>query len=138
MKNVESYGAVPLRETDKGWEVLIVKHVSGYWGFPKGHKEPHEKTLDTVKRELKEETGLEVEEFLTMRPYVEHYEYQANGDRFNKYAWYYPARVKGEIALLQPEEVTEAKWVFLKESPAHLTYIQAKIVALDTIRDFDS
>lgn len=132
----ESYGAVPLREAKDGLEVLVIKHAKGHWGFPKGHKEPGEKTLETVKRELKEETGLDIIDFLSIRPYVENYEFQDNNFLVNKYAWYYPCKVSGEVTLDQPHEVTDFKWVPLKEAPAHLTYIQSKIVALDTIRDY--
>lgn len=131
----ESYGIVPLRDAEQGLEVLVVKHAAGHWGFPKGHKEPGEKTLDTVKRELKEETGLEVTEFLTLRPYAENYEFKDGETLVNKYVFYYPAKVKGSLTLSHPQEITDAKWVPLREAAQHLTYIPSKIVALDTMRD---
>jgi 8-oxo-dGTP pyrophosphatase MutT (NUDIX family) len=131
----ESYGIVPLRQAEHGLEVLIIQHAAGHWGFPKGHKEPGEKTLDTVKRELKEETGLEVAEFLALRPYAENYEFKDGETLVNKLVFYYPAKVEGTLTLSQPHEVVDAKWVPLREAASHLTHIQSKIVALDTMRD---
>ncbi|MCB1113876.1 MAG: NUDIX domain-containing protein [Chlamydiia bacterium] len=136
LRQEESYGAVPIRETENGKEVLVVKHKKGHWGFPKGRKEQGEKTLETVERELKEETGLDVVDFLSLRPYAENYEFKEGDDLVNKYVWYYPCKVEGEIKLDQPDEVIEAKWVPLKDAPAYLTFIQGKMVALDTIRDY--
>ena len=64
-----SAGAVIFRQTKKGREYLLLQHqdekntrtvrpVAGHWDFPKGHIERGEKTEDTVRREVEEETGL--------------------------------------------------------------------------------
>ena len=60
MKRDESFGVVPLSKTSGQWEVFLIQHNrSGYWGFPKGHAEPHETAEAAAFRELKEETNLE-------------------------------------------------------------------------------
>ena len=42
-------------------EILLIKHIkSGYWSFPKGHVENGETEEETAKREIKEETGIDV------------------------------------------------------------------------------
>jgi putative (di)nucleoside polyphosphate hydrolase len=45
---------------------LLLCHVTGtnHWDIPKGMREPDESTLDAAKRELMEETGLELDEAL--------------------------------------------------------------------------
>lgn len=48
-------------------QVLLIQNSSiknkkiTYWGFPKGHINPGEKSPDAAKREVREETGIEVE-----------------------------------------------------------------------------
>jgi bis(5'-nucleosidyl)-tetraphosphatase len=53
----KSAGAVVFRESDKGRMYLLLQN-QGRWDFPKGGVEKGEKELDTVLREVKEETGL--------------------------------------------------------------------------------
>lgn len=57
----KSCGAVPWRMGPRGRRYLMVRHVGGHWGFPKGHMEGDETEAETAKREILEETGLEVE-----------------------------------------------------------------------------
>lgn len=38
--------------------VLLLRHVSGSWVFPKGHIEPGEGPLETALREIEEEAGV--------------------------------------------------------------------------------
>ena len=40
-------------------EYLLLKHNARYWNFPKGGVEPGEKEIDTARREVMEETGLD-------------------------------------------------------------------------------
>ena len=52
-------GAVMFTFKDNGIKYLIIKNESGHIGFPKGHIEYGETELETAKREVKEETGLD-------------------------------------------------------------------------------
>ena len=53
----KSCGAIVIND-DK---VLLVKHNAGHIGFPKGHVEDGETEEETAIREVKEETGLDIE-----------------------------------------------------------------------------
>ncbi len=53
----KSAGAVVCRETDKGRVFLLLQN-AGRWDFPKGGVEKGESELETVMREVKEETGI--------------------------------------------------------------------------------
>ena len=77
MRTEHSAGAIIFRETKNGREYLLLQHpnilsinsrnknpIKGHWAFPKGHVEKGEKTEDTIKREVQEETGIEKIEFI--------------------------------------------------------------------------
>ncbi len=57
----KSCGAVLFLEEDGIRKYLLIKNRSFHAGFPKGHVEYGESELDTVRREILEETGLTVE-----------------------------------------------------------------------------
>ena len=54
-----SAGAVVFRKEDNKIYYLLLHYEAGHWGFPKGHIEKGENEEETVKREIKEETGLD-------------------------------------------------------------------------------
>lgn len=60
MKREVSYGIVPLRYMEGGWQILLIRHHAGHWTFPKGHADRGESPQQTAERELREETGLAV------------------------------------------------------------------------------
>lgn len=53
----KSCGAIVI-DNDK---VLVVRHNAGHLGFPKGHVEGNETEVETAIREVKEETGIDIE-----------------------------------------------------------------------------
>lgn len=64
MKNIQySSGGIILNSRSE--IVLVKEHPNGdSWSFPKGHIEENETPLDAAKREVYEETGLSVLEFI--------------------------------------------------------------------------
>lgn len=59
MKSEKSCGAVIVKNGEAP-KFLLVRQNDGHWGFPKGHVEGSETEIETAKREIHEETGLEV------------------------------------------------------------------------------
>ena len=55
----KSCGAVIFRQAPE-LEVLIIRQNQGHWCFPKGHVEGNEDETETARREVKEETGLDI------------------------------------------------------------------------------
>ncbi len=56
-------GAVMFTEKDGERRYLLIKNESGHIGFPKGHVDYGETILETAKREVREETGLELVQY---------------------------------------------------------------------------
>lgn len=57
----KSCGAVVYRKNNNELEFLLVYQNNGHYSFPKGHVENNETEIETAKREIKEETNLDVE-----------------------------------------------------------------------------
>jgi ADP-ribose pyrophosphatase YjhB (NUDIX family) len=60
IKMVQKAGAIVLSAKNKGNIVLIYRISLNDWSFPKGHVEEGESYTQTMTREIKEETGLDV------------------------------------------------------------------------------
>ncbi len=128
MKKTEeaSFGIIPLKQDSGFWQVLLILHQGGrHWAFPKGHGNPGETALESAKRELKEETGLDIRQLLQEEPLTEKYQFYRRQESVVKTVQYFPALVEGKLQL-QAEEIKDAKWVPLKDAARHLTFKEAK------------
>lgn len=122
MRQERSYGVVPLRRHGDTWQVFLVQHGKAlYWGYPKGHAEGDETPQSAAMRELKEETSLEVKNFLCDTPFEEHYFFTLNGQKISKTVQLFAAEVTGTVCL-QAAEIASGQWVPLKEAHTVLTY----------------
>jgi len=122
----KSFGVIPLRQDRGLWLVLLILHQGGrHWAFPKGHGNEGETALESARRELKEETGLDIQQVLQESPLVEKYQFHRKQEIVIKTVQYFPALVAGELQL-QAAEIRDAKWVPLKEAARHLTFKEAK------------
>ena len=124
-----SYGIIPVRRFDDAIEVLLVKHASGnHWGFPKGHSEGDINAIEVAKRELREETNLEVGHFISLSPLVENYTFDhPKKGKVAKKVEYYLAFVEGSIKI-DPKEILEARFVPIELAPELATHAETKNV----------
>lgn len=128
MKTDISYGIVPLRRQSSGdWEVLLVLHQKGFWAFPKGHAELNESPEETASRELHEETGLKVVQFLALKPFSEHYVFHFQGEPIHKTVIYFAALVEGSIHV-QIEEIQDCQWFSFQGAEQQITFKESKSV----------
>ena len=119
MKREKSCGAVVFREGAKGPEVLLIKHKNGgHWAFPKGHVEKKETEAQTALREIREETGLEVELDTAFRETVVY----SPKPNVMKDVIYFAALAKETQFRPQPEEVMEIRWESPEEALSLVTY----------------
>lgn len=102
--------------------VLLVQENTGGWGFPKGHVEHDESEKDTAKREVKEETNLEVE-IDTSKRYTMHY--TTDKGKYKEVVLFIAKKVGGEL-IKQDEEINQIRWVDMYDVTKILTYDTTK------------
>jgi len=132
VKQENSYGIIPLRIDEAGWQVFLIQHQAGHWGFPKGHAVPGEKPRETASRELREETGLTVHRFLLLDPLREKYFFFAQEERVFKTVHYFLAWVEGSV-VIQQDEIKAGQWLPLKEVYDHITFPEGKLVSVQVL-----
>jgi 8-oxo-dGTP diphosphatase len=104
-------------------EILLglrnASHGAGEWSFPGGHLEFGERIFETAKREVKEETNLDISEFELisvcdeMRYIPTDNKHYVNLGVLGKYT-------SGEPSLMEPEKCTEWKWFPMDAVPENL------------------
>jgi 8-oxo-dGTP diphosphatase len=97
----DSQGRLLLAERPPG------KHMAGGWEFPGGKREANEERFDTLKRELREELGLEILEAEPLVAYEHHY-----ADRTIKLDLWFVTRYDGVPQSLEGQNL---QWVRLDE-----------------------
>ncbi len=111
-------------------QVLIIKNAAmrdknkAYWGFPKGHINPGEKSEEAAIREIKEETGVEVE--IVKKLGESRYVFTKDGEKIFKLVVYFVMNYKSGELKPQQDEVLEVKWVELEEALKILSFKKDK------------
>ncbi len=116
----KSCGAVLFTKVDGERRYLLIKNRSLHAGFPKGHVEFGETEMETVRREILEETGLTVD---VIEGFRRLYDYKV---RFfiNKTAVYFLAYFADQTIVPQEGEVLDYWIVPLKEALDYLGFEQ--------------
>lgn len=108
-----------LLRDEEGRVLLVRHHDRGVWVAPGGMVEPDEDPAETARREMREETGLDVELTRIAGVYggPEFRVTYSNGDRVGYVMIVYEARVRGGEAAPDMEETTDVGF-FSKEQIA--------------------
>lgn len=104
---------------------LLLHYGAGHWDFPKGHVEAKESESDTVKREIKEETGLVDIGLIANFKEKIHYFYKSNNELMSKEVIFYLAKAKKKEIKLSFEHIGFA-WLSFDKAMEKLTYRNAK------------
>jgi 8-oxo-dGTP pyrophosphatase MutT (NUDIX family) len=133
-ERAESFGGVVYRR-DEGGDVDIIivgRKDPGIYGLPKGTPNPGESVEETALREVREETGVEVE----IESKVDTIEYwfvrAAIDTRFHKFVHFYLMRPTGGDTSRHDHEHDFVEWLPLGQARALLTY-QNEIRVLDKV-----
>lgn len=117
--NEHSAGAVVFIE-DEGRDYLILHYEEGHWSFPKGKIEAGEKPLETARREIKEETGLDVE-FVPFFHEEINYFFRRGGNLISKKVDFFLAKAKSRDVKLSFEHIGY-KWLDYEKALKQLNF----------------
>lgn len=133
-----SAGAIIARETPKGRMYLLLQHPpgkysrnqsqkkkGGHWDFPKGHIEKGERTEDTVRREVIEESGISNIEFAPGFKETIKYFVGPKGDRRLKFVAFFLAFSKQRRITISHEHMG-FKWLAFEKAYKLATYPETK------------
>lgn len=98
-----------------------------YWDLAKGHIEKGEKTEDTVKREIKEETGLDDIKIIEGFKEIIKYFFRADGKNILKFVTFYLAETQQKNIKISDEHIGFA-WLPYEQALEGLTFKNAKQV----------
>ncbi len=122
-----SCGIIPLSKKSGEWKVFLIHHrgYEQYWSCPKGHLESNETNQEAARRELKEETGLNVLAFLNKAPLLEEFYWFKGNERVLKRVLFFVCEVEGEIHL-QNEEIAGGEWFSLPQAVEQVKHPEGK------------
>lgn len=121
VERATSAGGVVLRSAGGVIEVLLCTRLKrGIWALPKGTPYHDENIIETARREVREETGLEVE----IRTKIGSINYWFKQDNVccNKKVHYFMMEPRGGSLDQHDPEFDEVEWVSLKEAYKRMSY----------------
>jgi tRNA nucleotidyltransferase (CCA-adding enzyme) len=126
---------VVLRKDNNEDKFLIIQQASGHWGFPKGHIEEGETSIETAMRELVEETGITEIEFAKLPRITDFYIVNKGDKKYDKTVEYFVAFATDDKVTIQEKEIQNYKWATCKEALEIFIYKETKQV-LDTAQKY--
>jgi len=122
-----SAGAVIFRREKGKVLYLLLHYEEGHWDFPKGHVEKGEKTEETIRREVREETGITDLAFVDGFKETIRYFFWAGKKRILKFVVYTLAETPQKDVKLSFEHVDHI-WLPFEEAKAKITFATSRRV----------
>jgi len=136
----KSAGAVIFRKEGSKPLFLLLHYPSNtkspkeYWDLPKGHIEKGERELETVEREVEEETGLNDVKFIEgFKEWIKYF-FRWKSKNILKFVTFYLAETKEKNVKISEEHIGY-KWLSYEEAIDQLTFKNAKEI-LKKANDF--
>src|SRR3989344_9005472 len=124
MKKERSVGAILFRKDEEA-KYLLLHYEAGHWDFPKGHIEEKEAELDTIRREVREETGIDdIELVPNFKEKIQYY-YKLNEELMHKGVVFYLAKTEEEKVKISFEHIGYI-WLPYDKAMEKLTFKNAK------------
>lgn len=121
VRHTFSAGGIVLRETIFGHDIVLVRRVAqGLWALPKGTPIESETPAETARREVREETGLEV----AVDRFAGSIQYQFTRESvlFRKTVNFYIMHAIGGDFMLHDSEYDAVEWVSIDHALEKMTY----------------
>ncbi len=125
IKEEKSCGAIIFNEDSGKRLYLVLQYAKGYWGFAKGHIENSEKELDTVKREVEEETGLKNVQIVSGYREKIFYSFKSKKDLIKKQVVFFLAKSPMDEIKLSFEH-KNFEWLSFEKALNKLTFDNTK------------
>ena len=120
-----SAGAVVFRHDSGSPRYLLLKYPAGHWDLPKGNIEKGEEPLQTMVREVREETGIvDLVVIPVFKRKIEYY-YRREGRKVHKTVVFFLAETKSEKVTISFEHQAYG-WYDYEEALKAVTYPNAK------------
>ncbi len=133
MKQEKSAGAIVYRK-EKWPKYLLLHYEAWHWDFPKGNIEEGETDIETVKREIQEETGIkDVEIIKDFKEKIQYY-FKFKDELINKTVTFYLAKTDTKQVNLSFEHIGFI-WLPYEKAIGKLTFKNAKEI-LKKANDF--
>lgn len=115
------------RERGPNSEFLLLRNRRGFWGFPQGHKEKGETELQTLMREVSEETGLSSIEVQSYIGRISYTFFKGDGMKSEKEVVFYFATADTKNIRIS-EEHESYRWVSYFDALLMLGHRQLKSI----------
>ena len=126
----KSCGAVVFTNIEGERKYLVIKSKEGICGFPKGHVEGSETEIETARREILEETGLNVS-FIDGFRLTEEYSFVVDDVRIEKEVVYFLCSYSDQTPRPQESEISDIYLLDYKAALERLRFDSAKKVLLE-------
>ena len=117
---------------------MVVLHKAGHWAFPKGHSKAGESILDTAKRELYEETGINNIKIENGKEFLEQYFFDEDNQTHKKTVRYFIGFTPDKETNTPDEfkqEIKQTKWLNYIEASKTLTFKKSKKI-LEEVKEY--
>jgi bis(5'-nucleosidyl)-tetraphosphatase len=106
---------------------LLLRNRRGYWGFPQGHKEKGESEMQTLEREVNEETGIRSLDVLSFIGAIRYSYFRSDGMKNEKEVKFYFATTPVRNVVIS-EEHESYKWASFVEALNFLNHRQLRSI----------
>ena len=123
----QSIGAVIKLNTppEESTRFLLLKNRRGFWGFPQGHKEKGESEIQTLVREVQEETGITSIDVQSHLGKIRYSYYKGDGLKSEKEVTFYYATTSTRGIVLSVEHA-DYRWSTLSEALKMLDHVKLR------------
>jgi 8-oxo-dGTP pyrophosphatase MutT (NUDIX family) len=127
METEKSCGAIVFFGEGDGRKYLLLKHSNNYFGFPKGRVEAGESEEETARREIFEEIGILMPQFVPEFKESISYFYTRSGKTMLKEVFLFLAESKSQEIKISDEH-TGFEWASFSEASEKIAFPNSKAV----------